>query len=473
MEEKTNLIPSVKHEHELKKAYEIVSNYFGEVCDHLTNSIILSYKNIDYIEKEAPDLTDDAWKAYFSALRNTLTGGVPSSAPNLQLTTGTEIIRWDEQRFGDYYFHVEASDRIPALGSKYKKSSMSFVKRYQSLLTGLYVPDPDEEEFENAQAALVRVRDAISDADDLRISIALEWQALDDRQRASGRIWYTVDDYYENRRAVLDASERIVNVRWADFYHHIQLAFRGSENLIRAIKEFQTAQQIEVNYPRNNEQVEGKYLVYPYQISKDFPTWLKDAREGRLERAEFSISLRSHRENYSHQSISGGIGIGIGFFGIIGVGHRTTTRIDTTRTEFHLDFSAVINTFSVHPGGWFSREIMDLYSDGPFVPGSAIERKYEAGNLFGHKGFISYRPSKFVIAYKPVVKVKMSYDDYHYFHQVTRGVAAFAIGPFVVGVGHYYDEQRNVTWDNSELSITLYDAPEYPILLAVDSEQLY
>ncbi len=480
---KTNSVaPSVMFAEEVKNATNIIAEYYREIKDsdiieHIDREINYSSLNRDitFASSRTAEL-DDAWKAYFSALRGAITGGNPNSAPNLQMAIGTEVLRWDDTRYGDYYFNVASSDLVNDTGSSYKKTSKSFSERYKHFLKGLYASDVNEDEFIKAQQSLIQLDQAESDHDELQLSIQLQWQAFDDRQRASGRVIYTVDQYYERKQRILNASRTLVDIRFADFVHHTQLAYNGSESLIKELEKFEKYKKIEVKIPRitNNGVLDGGKLdIYQYQILEDYPTWLDEARNGRLQPIKFTINNSSYRHNYSQQSISGGAIIGFGFFGIIGAGGRTTTQINSTHSNFKLEFSAVIGGFTVFPGQWFSREIMELYSNGPFIPNSPIQRKYETGTLFGHNGFISYRPLKFFVAYKPTVKVSMSYEDFSYFRQITRGVTAFAVGPFIVGAGSYYNETRNVSWNERDYSVTLFDAPDYPVLLAVDNEKLY
>jgi hypothetical protein len=147
-------------------------------------------------------------------------------------------------------------------------------------------------------------------------------------------------------------------------------------------------------------------------------------------------------------------------------------QIDTTRSSFRLEFEADLQTFDITPGDWYSSTAFELFGDGPFVPGSPIERKHRMGTLFGPNGFVSFRPARAVVAYKPVVRVKMSNWEYHYFRQVTSGAAVFYVGPFAIGAGSYYDVKESVRWDDQNFELNLFNAPPTPVMLAFDSDDL-
>jgi len=96
----------------------------------------------------------------------------------------------------------------------------------------------------------------------------------------------------------------------------------------------------------------------------------------------------------------------------------------------------------------------------------------KTGGIFGPKGFLSFRPARAIVAYKPKVSVTLSQNEYHYFKQVTSGVAGFFVGPFAVGVASYYDVKESVRWDDQSFTLELFNAPERPHLMAFDSQDL-
>jgi len=101
-----------------------------------------------------------------------------------------------------------------------------------------------------------------------------------------------------------------------------------------------------------------------------------------------------------------------------------------------------------------------------------MDRLSTTTGIFGASGPLNFRSARYIVAYKPKVSVKMAQSDYHYFYQQTRGVGGFFIGPFVVGVGAYYSEEKHIRWDNNSSTITIYDGPDIPQLLAVDCDSL-
>lgn len=416
---------------------------------------------------------DHAWKIYSGALRNTITGG--DQWPNLQLPTTPVIVQWDDPEFGPYYFHRVISDLLNATGSSYKKTSKSFSERFGYFLNDVKREPINEDALNNSRTAMLAAMQAEVDHADILESIEREWQDYDDRQRSGSdpSRWRDIDWWYDRRyRRVLDASERIVLARWGKYLFWIQEAYGGQETLYKILDKFRTARKIEVKIPRLGDQVAGKRKVYPYEISVDYPTWIEDARARQTPNVKFTIKKDSYQYDYSHTRIGGGVGVHFGFFGILVAGRRQTTQVDTLREGFELNFEADIQTFEMTPGEWYDSSAFELFREGPFFPGSPMDNLHRRKGLFGPNGYISFRPMRAIVAYKPKVRVKLWRNEYHYFRQVTQGGGGFFIGPFLIGGGGYYNEEVHVRWDDRNYTIDLFDAPETPVVLAFDSEEL-
>jgi hypothetical protein len=421
------------------------------------------------------DLQQQAWELFAGALRTTISGG--ANWNNLQVVAVPSEVHWDDPDYGEFYFHKLIGDLINEIGPTYRKGSHSFSEQYGEFLNDVLRPVVDQAALEESRTALTNAATAQSQHETLVYNISLEWQAFDDRQTSSlpPSKWLQMEDWYERfgQNQVIEASFEIVLANWARFYQLIQKAFGGGETLAQMIYRFRNAGLLEINEPRTGSvRPAGKIRIYPYQIAPDYPSWLADAKAGRHQITKFTINKSTYSYDYSASSIGAGIGIGFGFFGILAGGIRRTVQIDSSNSAFSLSFSADLQTFDVMPGDWYSSNAFSLFANGPFVPNSPMDLRSKSGTLFGPKGFLSFRPARAIVAYKPTVTVQMSKHDYHYFKQVTSGTAGFFIGPFAIGVGSYYDIKESVRWDDQNLTLTLYNAPETPHLLAFDSEDL-
>jgi hypothetical protein len=421
------------------------------------------------------DLLQHAWDLFGGALRTTIQGG--DQWKNLQVVSVPSMVQWDDPQFGPYYFHKDLADFINEIGSSYRKSDRSFSERYGQFLNDVLRPPVD-------QAALAASRTALAAASadddrhaDLVDNIQLEWQAFDNRQTSSlpPYQWITMEDWYEShgKNRVIAASREIVLATWATYFADIQQAFGGSETLARMIDQYLNAHLIEVALPRTDStRPAGKATIYPYQISPDYPSWLAQAKAGAHQIVRFTINHSTYAYDYSASSIGAGVGLFFGFFGVLGGGSRQTVTIDTMSTSFQLDFEADLQMFTITPGSWCSSSALKLFGDGPFYPQSRMDHLQEQGALFGPRGFLSFRPARAIVAYKPKITVRLAQSEYHYFKQVTQGSAGFFVGPFAIGVGSYYDVRESVRWDDQNLTLSLFNAPETPHLLAFDSQDL-
>ena len=427
------------------------------------------------VRASSADQIEHAWQVYSQALRTLITGG--ENWPNLQLVApaAPEAILWDNPTFGPYYFHGVLANLLNATGSTYKKTSNEFAARYVAFLTDVKRTPINEEAESKARGALNEWSQSGAETGEMYLSIRLHWREFDARQRSSlpPSEWISMEEWYEltDSNRVLNGSRQLRDLKYAKFLYWIQQAYGGGETLYRMLKRLEDNRPIEVTLPTLAPgQSGGKTEVYPYQISPDYPDWLNRVRSS-SNPLTFTIRHNSAEYNYSKTSISGGVGIGFGFFGIYAGGQRTTVQIDTRQSGFELTFKADIQPFDILPGRWYDSTAFPLFHNGPFFPGSPIDGLYNRGALWGHNGFINYRPARAIVAYKPEVKVKLREYEYHYFRQVTSGATGFFIGPFAIGIGNYYSVQENVRWDDRSFELTLFGGPDTPQLLAFDSEQ--
>lgn len=425
-----------------------------------------------------PDLADQAWKMYVSALRANIQGG--DSWENLQIVALPTPVLWDDPEFGPYYFHVDAGDYIPENGSTYRKSDRSFSERYKAFVADIQRNPIDEQALADAETALTAAHNAEGRHGEFEDTLAREWQAYDTRQRQadpnSPGLWERIESYYERKRFYqqLNASQAIVSAHFAKFYALMQKAFGGQETLyMDIIERFSNTGKVAVTFPRIGTTQSAKIKgVLPYQVSPDFPSWLLSAKAGIPQPVRFTLTRNSGSVDYSNTQIGGGFGLGFGFFGLYAGGNRTTITLDSTSQSFKLDFAGIIQTFDVSPGDWYSSSAFELFRNGPFFPNSPIDMSNKTNSLWGPKGYLNFRAARYVVVYKPKVTIQLEYHDYHSFYEQTRGAAGFCIGPWVIGGGSYYKEERHVRWDDQSLTITIYDGPDIPQLLAVDSRAL-
>lgn len=390
-----------------------------------------------------------------------------------------EVVRWDDPDYSDYYLYT-AGDNMPTLGVSRRTETTSFVDQYSAFVGDIAAPVVDENAKKLADEALKAAVSAQQAHFALEQTFANRWDAYDTWQKRkyphTPSRWLTIDEWYVKfANAALDTDTSIINTNYAKAYYLLQKAYNGQETLVKDILlRFRTFNKMKVKIPKASANLPDRFKeVYPYKMDEDFPKWLADARAGgRLQNTTFDINATSDTYDYSRTDIAGAVGIGFGFFGIIAAGQRTTIQIDTTHQAYQLAFDGQVTTFHVSPGDWFNPVALKNYRNGPFAANSQMERLSETTGIFGPGGPLNFRAARYIVAYKPKITVKFQQSDYHYFYQQTRGVAGFFIGPFVVGVGGYYQEEKHIRWDSNNTTLTIYDGPDLPQLLAVDCDSL-
>ncbi len=426
------------------------------------------------VAKLDSEMLEHAWLEYAGALRTNITGG--GDWKQLQIVTVPQAINWDDATFGSYNFHRITADAINDVGPSYKKTNISFSERFGYFLNDVLRKPLDQAALTRANSARTKAESAQKAHSLLADRISREWQQFDTKQTSSlpPSRWLTIDDWYDKNKKnrILKASQDTVDALWGDWLAWMQKAYGGGETLVQILERFRDARKLDVFVPgEGTSRPIAKTSIYPYQLAPDYPTWLAGAKARQKPNVSFKIKHNSYQYDYRKTVIAGGLGIGLGFFGLLAGGRRTTVQIDTKAEGFELDFEADVQAFEINPGDWYDSSALALFKNGPFYPGSPMDLLHTQGALFGPKGFFNFMPKLAIVAYKPKITIKLSKSQYDYFREETIAAGGFFIGPFLVAVGGYYDLKESVKWDSKTLSLTLYNAPESPHLLAFDSQE--
>jgi hypothetical protein len=421
---------------------------------------------------------DRMWQFYAANLRSFITGGNP--AENLQLATSLNPIRWNDPDFGSYYFNIDTADKMPERGGQYAKSSQSFSQSYYAFMSSINPQPVDEGALAEALKIEEERRQDEFRLENLVFDYGAAWQSFDDRQRAlPPQLRKTFEKWYEDVGAVasIKAVQDVINAKEGIYLYWMQKALSPDEPLLNALKKYRDFKRIlSIKVPRSStnptDQSQGLTNVLAYALSPDFPNWMLEA-PSRAPNIKITYSTGATTYDYSRTSIAGGAIIGFGFFCAFGAGGRTTTAINSLSEDFTFEFKAVAEVFTINPDQWYDSTIFKLYQDGPFKEGGPIAKAYSEDRLFGPKGFISFRPARAIVAYKPSLTVKFSREEYNYFKQETNGWAAVGIGPFLIGaVGSYSDVRVSVRSNDESGTLELFADDNFPYLLGFDYENM-
>jgi hypothetical protein len=457
-----------------KKLYDLMRDVKDPLyrINAITGKSLISPLDVN----DGEDQIERGWALYAQAFKSAITGG--NAWKNLQIVTIPTEVLWDDPDYGDYYFNVNFADAVCADGAAYRTSGASFSQRYRSFVEAIESPTVNLQKLAEARKAydayLLKVKN-----DDAYLQLLFgDWIshnqkfAGDPKNKLALYEWLKkYGKYYQ----VYTELEKLQLVDYLNYIDKLQEAYNGGQELARISAALvDTSGQVfarvpPIDDPEKSDQIRRQFR---YEISEAFHSWSRKVKDPGYNGPSFKFAVQhnSGEYNYKRQEVSAGLGIGIGFFGLLAFGQRTTVSIDTHSDEFSFEFrSKAIKSFMINPGAWYMDTAISLYSNGPFAKESPVARLAEGGKLFGPGGFISSRPHVALVGYKPELKVKLKRADYESFYEATRGAGGFCIGPFVIGGGSYYSEQHNVRWDEQSSSITIFDGPDSPMLLAVDS----
>ncbi|NET32887.1 MAG: hypothetical protein F6K19_12865 [Cyanothece sp. SIO1E1] len=424
---------------------------------------------------------DRLWRVYAESIRSLVNaGGNEVQANNLQIATSLNPIRWGDPDYGSYYFQIDAADTMPEIGPSYAKTAQTFSDSYYTFLTSINAQPIDEESKKKADDALDKLNQERNDLTSFRIELGKQWVKYDKEQEGlPAELKLTFEQWMEEveGKKQLDDAKDLVDVSERRYLFWLTKAYSPDEPFLKASARYRdfSSKRLTIKIPRNADNPNaGQRIiedVYPFVNSPDFPKWLKEAPT-RSPNLNIKYSETSRTYDYSRTRVSGGALVSFGFFGVIGAGRRTTTSINIAAQSFEFELSAVAEVFNISTEDWYESTLFSLYRDGPFKEGGPIDRAYKSDRLFGPNGFLTFRPARAVLAYKPKVTLKFDRQDYSYFKEETRGWAAVAIGPFAIGGGSFSSVRIRTESNDSDGSISLFAEDDFPYLLAFDYEDL-
>jgi hypothetical protein len=434
------------------------------------NESLREFEQIKETEYSLLDLTtlnlsndNAAWEMFLGAFRDRIGG--ESDAPGVQLLTIPQNADWNNETTGDYIAWRVLGDSIPSWGNIYKPTPAQITQGYQTFISNLFIPLPNEEDTKKADKAREEYLDAVDDLGITLSDIGIKWVAFDEAQqslpenrRVSFDTWYART--YARKVAAREDKVRLANQKYAYWFRE---AAQGYEVVSDALEAFNNdAFQLEATLPSGIKQKLRTFEITP--SLDDFVSESGAITDGGNPAFSFSLDKSSYRYRYEQTRWGGRASYLGGFLGSARAGGQRTS-IDVSQSSFKLDFSCRnIQIFTITPGPWFSGTVIKGFKDGPWIEGGPVANG--TVKLWGADGILSLLSTQIVVVYKPKFTISLSESEYSYVKTEVSASGGFSIGPFGFGAS-YGRTTEDISLDEATQTVTAEDKTETPQIAAI------
>jgi hypothetical protein len=420
-------------------------------------------KALKLTQKEITDLKSP-WETFAAALVSQIQGA--AEWKGIQIVTLPLDASWNDKKYGDYRAWRVIGDSLPTWGPSYRATSATVSGGYRVFLDNLNITPPNPDLAKKADKARKAYNDALDEVSRMQQKVGDDWADFDARQaplpadrRLSFDEWYAQFD-----GARIAALQDKVNGAAQNYFSLVNQAGGG----------FGFAANLLIDYNNPAFQAlatspDGKKNFYrTYNVTPDLSDFIANAKSlapGAPPRLTISFKHGSGQQHIEDTAWSGGASYGFGFFSFGVNASGGTHAVDTSASDFSMDFTARdFTVFTVTPGNWFNGTAVKALQNGPFLPNGPVASGLIP--VWGPKGVLNLMVGQIVVAYKPKVKGTISQSDYSEVKTRFQSSGGFSIGPFGFGAS-YSRNTSDVHFDDATRTFTAEDTSDVPQIVAV------
>jgi hypothetical protein len=370
---------------------------------------------------------------------------------------------WDDPVTGNYIAWQIWANTISAWGLNYvPRPTHEFDENYQTFLYSFLLKDPDPALEQAMQDDIDALQKTASQRTRVRIAMGKEWMDFDKQQKESlpASEWLTFGDW-RNQSGYPQQASQIQAIYDAQLGKFAADTEKAVDPMATAIGDAITRYNM-TDYQRETVSPEGiKEQTRVWSFTPDLATWRQQAAMGAGNSIDLTIDHKTSTDVRSSFSASGGLSFNIGILGVSTQGGHTRKTIDTTSSEFKLEFkSPAFEGILVAPGPWYKGSIASLFNNGPYKPG------FSRDSWFGPNGNLNLVTTIIYLAYQPTITMTLTQNDYHEVITGWSGGAGISIGPFSFGASAG-SQNDTITTDDPSRTITLTSKSPNPQVVAV------
>jgi hypothetical protein len=410
------------------------------------------------------DPTSTPWLKLTSEFRSFLSGGQPQNPlyDGLQILSLPTSALWDDPITGSFTARSWANSISEWNLNYIARPGIEFDENYHIFLTSLLVQDPDPALQQAIQDDLAALQETANRRTRVLIAMGKEWKSFDKDQKEflPPSEWLTFDAW-KRQSGFPQQQSQIQAIYDAQIGQFGADAVQATDPLATALGDALTKYNMS-EFQRETTSPDGiKELVRVWSFTPNLTTWIQEAASGAANSISLTIDHRTSTDVRSTFSVGGSLGFNVGIFGVYTQGGYTRTTIDTTSSQFKLEFkSSAFGGILVAPGPWFKGSVGSVFGDGPYKPG------FSKNSWFGPNGDLNLITTILYIAYQPTIIMTLTNSNYN---EVKTGWSAgggISIGPFSFGasVGSQND---TITTDDQTRTITLESKSPHPQVVAV------
>lgn len=401
------------------------------------------------------------WEILLQAFAQKL--ALPETA-HIQFVVAPQVADWTDKTYGAYR-RALYGDTMAQWGPTFNAANgSSFAALYGTFINSIAMQLGSPQDQANAEAARMKWSNCNTALQNQRKLVGAHWADFDTSQsglpsgqRINFQTWYR--DY---EAPALGTYQQKCNALAITYNVWLNKATAHQATLANAIMRYSsTGQQLNVLVPGTTDQFTA---VWPYAFVQSLDDFVHatDSTHALAFDQTFNKSSGTYTATTSHWGGSASYG----WFFHANAGGSSST-VDTHSDAFSMKLQIKgLQVFDVQPVGWFSPELVQLYRHGPFQPNSPIKQYDDNGQLYGPNGVFSLRSARFIVAYKPYVKLTMSANDYRTAKRTWETSSGLGIGPFAFGASAG-GSRTDISWDDSSNTLIAQDATPVPKVVAV------
>jgi len=369
---------------------------------------------------------------------------------------------WDDPVTGSFTARSWANS-IPAWSLNYvPRPTIEFDENYETFLTSFHPQVPDPALQQAIRDDLAALQGTASQRTRVRIAMGKEWISFDQDQKdfLPASEWLTFDAWKQQSGFPQQQSQiqAIYNAQLGKFAVD---TLQATDPLATAIGDALTKYNLEA-FQRETTSPEGiKEMVRVWSFTPNLTTWKQDAASGAGNALTLTVSHTSSTKVETNLNVGGSLGFNVGFFGVHTQGGYTRHTLNTTSTDFKMDFkTSAFGGILVAPGPWYKGTVASVFEDGPYKPG------FSKASWFGPSGDLNLITTTLYIAYQPTITLNLTQSDYDEVKTGWNAGGGISIGPFSFG-GSAGSQNDTMKPDDQARAVTLTSTSPNPQVVAI------
>ena len=382
----------------------------------------------------ADQTTGTPWEMFRSELTSYLAGsGAKTDAfSGLQVVTTPMDAVWNNEVYGTWLAWETMANIIPAWGPVYKPQPGNRVDdAYFAFLTNIQPEAKDPEAAEQAQALGTQLSRAVDRLNGAFKAMGSDWtQFRKDQEGLPPNRQQTFDQWFARswgpKISTLQGDYNNIATQWLVAANN---AGGGYQSLAVALQDYNNPAYQLAETDENGQELSWR----TWSLTPALGDFVKEAKSGKGSALNLTINTKTTTTDKTSWSAQASGGFFDGFLGIRASGGYTRSTVNTSASDFTMQFSSpAFTTINVQPGQWFHLNVVQQFQTGPFIPTGPFGSS-TGQHFFGQGGTFNLMVAQVYVAYQPRVSGTLDQTSFSSLQEGWNGGLGISIGPFSFG----------------------------------------